>query len=353
MARRSRKTETIVGLFVLASLLLLLVLVVFIGRRQSIFEGHYQLHGFFKSVGGLQTGADVQLAGISVGYVKDIRFSPDNKVNVILSVNQKQMERIRADSVATIKTFGLMGDRYLAITVGSDMEPIIPRGGTIKTQETLDIDEVLDSARPTFENLQNSIQNISILTDRLANKDSDVANILRNVKEMTANINKGEGTIGALIQRDDLYEKANSVLETTQQTMQSFRSASSNVEHASQELPVLMHDLKSSVAQLDSFSTQAAAAAAEIYQLVGAGEEVMANAKDITNNLKSASEDIADITPRVKPLIRSADAGVAEAREAIDSAKKSWLLRGGAKPPIADGPIVYGARDILQPEIVK
>lgn len=350
MARRKRMTETIVGLFVLASLFLLLVLVIFIGRRQNIFQQRYELHGFFNSVGGLQTGADVQLAGISVGYVRSVSFGPDSRVNVVLSVNANQMQRIRADSVASIKTMGLMGDRYVAITVGSSTEPIIPPDGTIKTQEIMELSDVLDSARPTLENLQNTMQNISDLTDQLASPESDVTATLKNVRVLTTDIREGKGTIGALMQRDDLYEKANGVLDTTRQTMENLKTASSNLQKASTDLPSVMENVRTSVEQMDAFATRAAVTATEIYQLVDDGQKVMDDAKAMASNLNSASEEIKRVTPRIGPLIESADEGVTEAKDVIEAAKGSWLLRGSFEPPAGGGPIVVGERDVARPE---
>lgn len=353
MARRRRMTETIVGIFVLASVLLLLVLVVFIGKQQNIFQQRYEIDGYFNSVGGLQTGADVQLAGITVGHVKSIRFGTQNRVEVIMSIVENQRDRIRSDSVASIRTFGLMGDRYVAITVGSENEPIIPPGGTIKTQEIIELADAVEAARPTLENIENTMQNISNLTDRLANPESDVATIIKNVKVMTTNIREGQGTVGALIQRDDLYKKAVEVMDSTKESMDNFKATSSNVEKASADLPAFMKNIGSSAQQIESFSTKAAAAAAEIYQFVGDGGEILGNARTVVSNLKSASEDIKNAAPKIGPLIESADSGVTDLKEVADAAKRSWLLRGSTERPSPDGPIIAGERDIARPEVVQ
>jgi phospholipid/cholesterol/gamma-HCH transport system substrate-binding protein len=346
-------TETIVGIFVIASLLLLLVLVIFIGRRQNIFQGRYQINGLFNSVGGLQTGADVQLAGITVGYVKDVRFGPNNKVNVIMSINENEQNRIRNDSVASIKTMGLMGDRYIAITVGTEVEPIIPPGGTIRTQEVIDLSDVLESARPTLENLENTMKNISDLTDRVASPEGDIATTIKNVRIMTTNMREGEGTIGALVQRDEVYDKANEILDTTKQTAESLRVASGNIQQASGNLPAIMEGVQGSVEKMDTFAAKAAATATEIYELVDVGEQVMSDAQTITGNLKSASEEVKKAAPRIGPLMESADEGIGGAKEVVEAAKRSWLLRGSFEIPAPEGPIAVGGRDIAEPEAGK
>jgi ABC-type transporter Mla subunit MlaD len=246
-----------------------------------------------------------------------------------------------------------MGDRYVAITVGTENEPIIPPGGIIKTQEIIELADAIEAARPALENVQNTIQNISNLTDRLASPDSDVAITLRNIKDMTTNIREGEGTIGALVQRDELYQKANDVLDSTRQTMENFHAVSTNVEEASSDFPSVMENLKSSVEKMETFSIKASAAAEEVYQLAGSGAGVMDDAQVITGNLKSATEDIKEVTPRLAPLVESADNGVAEAKEVVEAAKRSWLLRNSFEPSAPAGPIMAGERDVARPEVLQ
>ena len=181
MPRRKGTTETIVGIFVLASLALLLAVVILIGSRQNIFARQYMIVGEFDSVAGLQTGAEVHLAGINVGHVQDIEFSPNNRVMVTMSVSYIQIDRIRGDSIASIRTMGLMGDRYVEITIGTEEEKLIVPGGRIHTSELFGISEMLEEARPTLENVENAIKNISTLTDELADPNGEVSTILENV----------------------------------------------------------------------------------------------------------------------------------------------------------------------------
>ena len=106
MPKRKRTMETVVGIFVLASLALLLAMVMLIGRRQSIFEKRYEITGVYDSVAGLQPGAEVHLAGINVGYIKQIKFSKENRVEVVMTISKTQEERIRGDSLASVRVSG-------------------------------------------------------------------------------------------------------------------------------------------------------------------------------------------------------------------------------------------------------
>ncbi len=346
MPRRRGKTEVIVGIFVMASILLLVILVVIIGRRQNIFERRYDINAFFNSVGGLQTGAEVLLAGINVGFVRSIEFGPSNRVRVDMSIKVAEQQRVRSDSVATIRTMGLMGDKYVALTVGSSNEPEIPPDGTIKTQEIFELTDLIEEARPAIGDLESSIKNISDITERLANPQGDVATILRNVKVVSTEVSEGKGTLGALLTRDDLYNKANGVLDN-------LGVVSDNAKKASADLPDIMADAKTSVQRFDEFSEKAAKTADGMSQIVDSGKEVMDKANTIASNLESASKDIKNATPRIGPLIESADQDISDARQVIEAAKNSWLLRGYFKPPPPSAPIGAEGREIARPGVKK
>lgn len=351
MRRRKAATETIVGIFVLASFALLFLVVVLIGRRQNIFEDRYEIMGVFNRVGGLQTGAEVHLAGISIGYVKDIRFSPKNKVEVIMSVSEDQAERIRQDSIASITTMGLMGDRYVEITIGAEEYLPIDPGGEIKTQEPFELGELLQEARPTISNMENAVRNISILTDELADPTGEVGTILENVKVLTTDLREGQGTLGALLTEDDIYLKTSLLLDTTQETMDNFKETSNNTKEAATKLPEIADQARLSIERFSEFADTAAESAVGISDMVDSGRDVMVDIKAVSSNLRSASEDIRDVSPRIGPLIDSADEGIDEAKKVIEAAKRSWLLRGYFQPTVPGEPIAISGRDLALPEV--
>jgi phospholipid/cholesterol/gamma-HCH transport system substrate-binding protein len=351
MPRRKGTTETIVGIFVLVSLALLLAVVILIGSRQNIFAKRYQITGEFNSVAGLQSGAEVHLAGINIGHVQDIEFSDSNKVKVTMSVSWNQIDRIRGDSVASIKTMGLMGDRYVEITVGTKKEKLIEPGGSIRTTELFELTEMLEEARPTLENFENAIKNISILTDQLADPNGEVGTILENVKVLTTDAREGKGTVGALFVRDDIYKKTNLVLDITQESMENLREVSSNARVASTEFPAIVEGVSLSVKQFEEFSARATDAAGGFADMTDSGRLVMDDIAAMSANLRSASEDVKDATPRLGPLLVSAEDGVTGAKEVVEAAKRNWLFRGYFEPPRPGEPIAVSGRDISLPEV--
>src|SRR5712692_2076677 len=131
------------GIFVLATLLILVAGVFLIGDKRFLFRGTYRLEAEFQDVAGLNNGADVRVGGIHLGTVKYISLpgSPGGKLTVVMDLANSTKNIIRQDSVATIKTEGLLGDKYVEISFGSEKAPEVGSGDTIEGQTPVDFSD--------------------------------------------------------------------------------------------------------------------------------------------------------------------------------------------------------------------
>jgi phospholipid/cholesterol/gamma-HCH transport system substrate-binding protein len=351
--KNKRKTEIIAGVFALASLALLLFMVVFVGRHENIFEKRYQITGLFKSAGGLQTGADVRLAGISVGYVTDIEFGPQKKVKVEMKISRREQQRIRTDSVATIKTMGLMGDRYIEITVGSRNEPVIPTAGVIQTSEPFELTDLADIAEPVLKDIAKITHNVLAFTDKLVARSNEMDTLLDNMTDLSDSLQQGKGTIGALLKSDALYRKLSEILDTAQVTLKNLEAVSRNADKASVQLPALLNEARLSVRHFNRFTEKADRAASDALSIMNSGRAVAQDIKMIVSNLKQVSEDMKDAGPRLSPLLESAQRGISEGRALLQTVEHSWLLGGSQEREHKEYPIAVEGRDITEPQEIK
>lgn len=131
------------GLFVVATLLILAGGVFLIGQRQFMFRRTYKLQAQFQNVGGLDNGAYVRVGGIHLGSVRSIILpeSPDGKLTVVMDMEESSRKIIRQDSVAAIKTEGMLGDKYVEISFGSEKARDIENGATIKGEAPVDFSD--------------------------------------------------------------------------------------------------------------------------------------------------------------------------------------------------------------------
>ena len=133
-------TELLVGLFMIIGITCLTYLSIKLGRMEIIGDKGYKLYAEFSEIGGLKNGASVEIAGVEVGRVKNISLS-DYQAKIELQINSGV--KIQEDSIAAVKTKGLLGEKFIQISPGGD-EKIIPPGGRIReTQPPLDLEKAI------------------------------------------------------------------------------------------------------------------------------------------------------------------------------------------------------------------
>ncbi|RMH31926.1 MAG: outer membrane lipid asymmetry maintenance protein MlaD [Nitrospirae bacterium] len=132
--------ELTVGMFVLVGVICLGYLAVKLGKLELIGGNYYELHAEFSSASGLKPGAPVEIAGVQVGRVKDIRLQ-DDQAHVVFSIQDGVA--IYSDAIASIKTRGIIGEKYVEISPGGSGERL-RNGGVIQdTESGIDLEQVI------------------------------------------------------------------------------------------------------------------------------------------------------------------------------------------------------------------
>jgi phospholipid/cholesterol/gamma-HCH transport system substrate-binding protein len=132
--------EISVGVFVLLGLMAMAYISIRLGQLPFGGGAAYTVTAAFPNVGGLQRGADVDIAGVKVGRVEKIALE-DYEAVVTLSVDSDV--ELQEDAIASIKTRGLIGEKYIRITPGGS-DQLISAGGRIREVETpLDFEDVI------------------------------------------------------------------------------------------------------------------------------------------------------------------------------------------------------------------
>ena len=136
------------GIFIVGTLAILFVGVFVIGQKQFMFKRTYRVNAEFQNVSGLNNGADVQVGGIHEGTVKYISLpsGPNGKLTVQMDMADPTKNIIHRDAVATIRTEGLLGNKYIEISFGSEKAPNIQNGDTIKGELPTDFSQAAVAA---------------------------------------------------------------------------------------------------------------------------------------------------------------------------------------------------------------
>jgi phospholipid/cholesterol/gamma-HCH transport system substrate-binding protein len=132
--------ELAVGLFVLIGMLCLGYLSIRLGKMEIVGEKGYEIYAVFSNSGGVKEGSNVVIAGVEVGRVKKILLE---NYQARVSLSLPPGIRIQEDAIASIKTKGLVGEKYIEITPGGS-DTFIPPGGRIReTQPSVDLEELI------------------------------------------------------------------------------------------------------------------------------------------------------------------------------------------------------------------
>jgi phospholipid/cholesterol/gamma-HCH transport system substrate-binding protein len=131
-----------VGIFVLIGLICVGYLTIQLGKMKLLGDDHYFLNARFVSVTGLKAGAQVEIAGVPVGQVDSIVLDPKDQVAMVRLKIQKNIV-LTDDVIASVKTAGLIGDKYISLTPGGSDEVLRPEDIITETEPALDIEELI------------------------------------------------------------------------------------------------------------------------------------------------------------------------------------------------------------------
>ena len=220
------------GVFIFLALLFFAGGVLLMGQKTKMFVTKGTMRVVMSDVVGLKPGAPVWLAGVDVGLVTDILFADpknSNEVSIDIEVDTGAMKKIGADSKITIKTRGLMGEKYVDILPSrqySEKPPAVLQGTS-----GAKLDDAIQKASNTFDKVNLIIDNINQGKGTLGklNKDetlyNNIALLSVEMKNLVVTINHGEGTLGKLNRDPEPYNKLIAILNRADRTLQDIQAS--------------------------------------------------------------------------------------------------------------------------------
>jgi phospholipid/cholesterol/gamma-HCH transport system substrate-binding protein len=244
------------GAFVVIGLLLFAAGLFLIGERRGLFERRFTVYTELSRLGELETGAPVRVAGADAGEVTDIQVprTPSEKFRVKMEVREKLHPIVRTDSVAVPQTEGLVGGVFLNIAAGTDQAPRVADGGTIRGRDPFHISDLLEEASNTMMMIGDTVmalrgdaetavrevagtaQDAHALLDQVRPDLEAMAkngNVISNdTREIVAKLNDGQGTIGKLVNDDELYRQFQDLTDKARVTVDNLHQVSDEARRA-------------------------------------------------------------------------------------------------------------------------
>jgi len=336
------------GLIVLASLFLLAVGILRLGGNAGFLARSYTLYLHLENTFGLKIGSTVRLAGIQVGNVEDISFSPDPanpEVIIRMDISRKYEDRIREDSTVSIRSLGLLGDKYVDISVGTPKSKIMHDGDSFRNMPTPEFSNVLNKASSGIDGLNSVIDQLRVVvadvnqgrgTVGLMLKDPklyhDLDKAVKDIDSVAEKLQNPDGSFGRLINEPELYENLLEVSDKAKQVADKLNTGSlamlsedpqfyKNLMDISDNLNLVSESAKQLVTNLETGSIAKISEDDKLYSdikgISGKLDKVM---EKLDNSQGSAGKLINDpeLYDNMNTFFKDADALVVDIRENPD-----------------------------------
>jgi phospholipid/cholesterol/gamma-HCH transport system substrate-binding protein len=277
------------GMFIVGGIVIFVIAIFFIGKQQNLFNPVFKVTTNFYNVSGLQVGNNVRFSGINVGIVDNISIINDSTVQVDMLIRRNVQEFIKADSQAGIGSEGIIGDRVLIITQGTNESPIAKDGQHILSKEPVETDAIMVS-------LQTTAVNAEVITLQLA--------------EIMTNINSGEGMLGRMIQDSTIAENVNLTIENFKKSSEGLDQT---IEVTKENVFAFMEGLQKTVAKTEVASNELG----EIMTKINSGEGAVGMLLKDTTIVNNIDETIVNLKESSISL-----------NENMEALKQNFLFRG-------------------------
>jgi phospholipid/cholesterol/gamma-HCH transport system substrate-binding protein len=226
-----------VGIFVVVGSLLFATAVFLIGNQHNFFSKHIELFTEVKNLNGLAKGAKIQVAGFDAGEVAGISIpeSPAAGFRLTLRITDQVRGLIRTDSVATIVTEGVVGDKVLLIGPGSPTAAEAAPQTTLPSKETGDIADLVQNGTALVTSASDTIK---VVADRLTTTLDAVTTTVNNADDLVVGLKQGRGAIGMLLRDENTAADIRAAIGNV-------RDATSSLNHASAQADALVSDFQS------------------------------------------------------------------------------------------------------------
>ncbi|HZH37368.1 MAG TPA: MlaD family protein, partial [Flavisolibacter sp.] len=248
MEKKNRRA-VIVGAFVFVALVIFVLGVMTLGGQQSLFNKGAAVYAVFDEVNGLQAGNNVRYAGVKVGTIKGVTFTREGKVSVKMNIEKESLPIIKTDAKAKVSADGFIGNKIVVLFGGSPAAPVVQEGSVLQVDHSLSTEEIMAT-------LQENNKNILAITG--------------NFKTLSERIMNGQGSVGKLLNDDQLFRDMQASMATLKIAATDAQALVANVSDYTARLTakgsltndlitdtVLFARLRSTVRQIDALSATA------------------------------------------------------------------------------------------------
>ncbi len=285
------------GLFIFLGTVLIVLSIFMIGNKESMFVQSINILAKFNTVEGLKSGAPVRLSGYTIGSVSDIVLSDDSIGTVIVTmrIDQELRSFIHLDSEASIQTEGLVGKKIVSITPGSPNQPVADEGSYIRSKNPMNLTQLMEDSEAII---------------------SYMRGITKDFAEIVNKVNKGNGSVGKLVNDSELYESTVEMIQTANNDLNQISLTLENIADLANET---ITSAKTTFTELDT----AIVSIKNILAKIDAGEGLVGEIINDTESYDSVKVMISNLVSSTE----SAGRGLSSFAENMEALKHNWLFK--------------------------
>ncbi len=195
-----------VGAFTVIGIALLLISIILFGGNEDFFHSYTTFHIYFQSTEGLAPGSVVSVSGMNVGNVKKIRLSKNLKMDVTVEILSRVARHLTSSSMASIRTQGALGDKYVYIKPGATTDPVLASDAVIPSVNESDFLDMLTSGKgPNFSKIFETVHELNQLLSSL-NSDNRLSSMVSHISKASSNLSTASANISKVADDPDIRE---------------------------------------------------------------------------------------------------------------------------------------------------
>jgi phospholipid/cholesterol/gamma-HCH transport system substrate-binding protein len=317
-----RTRKLIVGIFVGGCLALFGIGMFLIGNSNQLFTKSFNVFADFSKITGVQDGGKVRVAGMDAGTVTriEVPLRPEAKFRVHFRIMEKLHPIVRQDSVVTIQTDGLLGNKYLQVDAGTADSPLARNDSLIQSKEPFEwgdlmvemktvvtqVNEVIAGVKDQLVSALSQIEDTAhsanlLVKEATPNVKSILASadkISANVGEIVDGIQQGQGTVGALFKDKELYASVKRSVEKTETAVENLRDTSASAKKIVNKVEAsdIVPEVQKTVKNLQQITLRVKDAVDKFQSAAGEGgvaenlQLTLADAHEAMSNLSDSTE---------------------------------------------------------------
>jgi phospholipid/cholesterol/gamma-HCH transport system substrate-binding protein len=312
MRAEKNKRSVTVGIFIVVGIAILIVAIFALGGQKRSFSPSVTVHAVFDNVNGLQKGDNVFFSGVKIGTVKEIDFHGTSQVRVTMNIEKKVQKYVRQDAKARVGSEGLIGSKIVTIYDGTQQADMVKGGEELHVEKAVSTEDIMASLQENNKNL------VSITTD---------------FKLVSRRLAEGQGTIGALLTNDTLFESLKATMANLQIAARNSQNLTKSIAAYAEKLQqpgtlaeglvndtVIMSNLQSAVRQINNAAQDTRTFTQSLQQ---AGDKLQNG-----NNAAGLLLNDSVVAGQLREIVTNLNSGSIKLDENLEAMQHNFLLRG-------------------------